>query len=182
MEEAIIERLKKVKMVIFDSDGVLTDGRLIYDDKGSEMVVFDVKDGFGVRALVESGLIVAVISGRASEIVRRRAELLGVKEIYTGVKEKRNPYRELLKKYRLEADEVVYVADDVYDLPLMKEVGISVAVADGAADTIEEADYVTKKNGGRGAVREIAEMVLRAKGLWQKVVDKLFDERREDNL
>ncbi|MCX7703236.1 MAG: HAD-IIIA family hydrolase [Planctomycetota bacterium] len=182
MDEVLRKKLKKVKMVVLDADGVLTDGKVTFDDTGREWCSFDVKDGFGVRALIHSGVIVAVISGRMSEVVKNRAAMLGIKEIYIGVKEKRHPYRELLKRYGLKKEEVAYVADDVYDLPLMKEVGISIAVADSVEDVLREADYVTRSCGGRGAVREVAEAVLKEKGLWDGIVAILFDEKRRDNL
>lgn len=182
MEEELKERLKKIKLVILDSDGVLTDGRLIFDGEGGEWCAFDVKDGFGIRALIQSGIVVAIISGRNSKVTEQRGRALGVEEIFLGVREKRIPYRQLISKYSLEPENALFIADDVYDLPLMEEVGVGVAVADATKEVREAADYVTEARGGRGAVREIAEMLLRSRNLWQKVLDCLYDERREDSL
>jgi len=182
MDESLRERLKKVRLVILDVDGVLTDGRIVMDEDGKELRFFDVKDGFGVRAMIEMGVSVAVISGRAAPCVARRLEGLGVRDVYQGVREKRKPFAELLDKHGLEPEEVLFVADDVYDLPLFGEVGVKVAVSDATEEVRRAADWVTKRPGGRGAVREVAEALLAAKDLWRRVLEKLHDERREDDL
>jgi len=182
MDEGLVQKLKKVKLVLLDSDGVLTDGRLMFDSGDGEWCAFDVKDGFGIRALLQSGIAVAIISGRNSKVTERRGRALGVDDVFIGVREKRIPFRRLLEKYSFEPEEVLFVADDVYDLPLMKEVGVGVAVADAVVEVREAADYVTNASGGRGAVREVAELLLRTQNLWEKVIARLFDEQREDSL
>jgi len=182
MVESLNEKLRGVRLVILDVDGVLTDGRIIMDEEGKELRCFDVKDGFGVRALVEMGVLVGVISGRAAPCVERRLKQLGVTEIFQGIRRKREPFRQLLRKYGLRKEETLFVADDVYDMPLLEEVGVKVAVADAVEEVRRMADWVTRANGGRGAVREVAEAVLKAKGLWKKVVAKLYSWERENNL
>jgi len=174
MDGELVERLKKVRLVILDVDGVLTDGRIIMDEEGRELRCFDVKDGFGVRALVEMGVRVAVISGRKAPCVERRVRQLGITDIYQGVFEKRDPFRQLLKKYDLTPQETLFVADDVYDLPLFEEVGVKVAVADAVEAVRQMADWVTQNPGGRGAVREVAEAILKAQNLWNAIMEKLY--------
>ena len=182
MGEFLSTKLRGVRLVILDVDGVLTDGRIIMDEEGKELRCFDVKDGFGVRALIEMGVLVGVISGRSAPCVERRLKQLGVTEIFQGIRRKREPFRQLLRKYGLRKEETLFVADDVYDMPLLEEVGVKVAVADAVEEVRRMADWVTKASGGRGAVREVAEAVLKAKGLWKKVVAKLYSWEREDNL
>jgi len=180
--ESLKAKLRGVRLVILDVDGVLTDGRIIMDEEGRELRSFDVKDGFGVRALIEMGVLVGAISGRTAPCVEQRLRQLGVKEIFQGIRRKREPFRQLLKKYGLRREETLFVADDVYDMPLLEEVGVKVAVADAVEEVRRMADWVTKANGGRGAVREVAEAVLKAKGLWEKVLAKLYSWERKDNL
>lgn len=174
MEKKLQKKLGNVRLVILDVDGVLTDGRIIMDESGRELRCFDVKDGFGVRALIEMGVVVAVISGRSAPCVQKRLQQLGVKDIYQGVFEKRNPFKELLKKYNITPEETLFVADDVYDLPLFDEVGVKVAVADAVEAVKEKADWVTRHPGGRGAVREVAEAVLKARKLWTSIMERLY--------
>ena len=174
MHDDLKGKLKNIRLVILDVDGVLTDGRIIMDEQGRELRCFDVKDGFGVRALIRMGIKVAVISGRSAPCVAKRLQQLGVEDLYQGIFEKRQPYRELLKKYGVTPQETLFVADDVYDMPLLEEVGVKVAVADAVEEVKEMADWVTEHPGGRGAVREVAEAVLKAQNLWTPVIEGLY--------
>jgi 3-deoxy-D-manno-octulosonate 8-phosphate phosphatase (KDO 8-P phosphatase) len=149
---------------------VLTDGRLLLGDDGREFRSFDVKDGFGIRALTLSGIKVAVISGRESEVVKRRCENLGIEDVCQKVMKKHEVLEELVKKYGIDAGEACFIGDDVNDVAVLKKVGLSVCVADASPELKSVCDLVTTRPGGRGAVREIAEMILKAQGRWEAIV------------
>ncbi len=168
-----INKARKVKLLILDVDGVMTEGRILYTEQGEEIKAFYIGDGLGIRLLQRAGIGVAVISARESEAVARRAEELGVTQVYQGASRKIEAYRNLLKNNQLRDEEVAYVGDDLLDLPVLRRVGFSVAVADGAPEIKKSVDYVTRKKGGQGAVREICELILKAQGKWKKVIREL---------
>ena len=151
-------------MVIMDLDGVLTDGRIIYGDYGDELKFFDVQDGFGLTLLHKAGLRTAVISARKSRINRRRANELKIGKLYQNVQDKSKVFEQLLGRHKLLPDEICYIGDDWSDLRAMRRAGFSVAVENALEEVKEAADYVTKKHGGRGAVREAADLILRVQG------------------
>ena len=156
------EKLASIKMVLFDVDGVLSDGQVYIDNNGVESKSFYVRDGIGVRMIVERGIICGVITGRSSEIVTVRMNELGMQEIHQGVKNKLKVFHEIIKKYGITADECVFMGDDVPDIEVFKAAGI--AVAPGDADHIAKkfADHVTAASGGKGAVRELTDMIMNA--------------------
>ncbi|MBW2059506.1 MAG: HAD-IIIA family hydrolase [Deltaproteobacteria bacterium] len=156
-------------MLILDVDGVLTDGRIVIDDRGVESKCFDEKDGHGLKLLMRAGVEVVLLSGRESAATRRRAEELGISEVYQNVHEKVGEYRRILEAAGVEDQEVGYVGDDLVDLPLLKRVGFSVVVGDSVEEIKPFADYVTQKDGGRGAVREVVEIILKSQGKWEEV-------------
>ena len=158
------ETLKHVKLVAFDVDGVFTDGRFYLSDEGVESKAFHTQDGFGVRRLINAGIAVAVISGRTSGAVDRRMAELGVEHVVQGCKDKVAALNELIGKLGISADQCVFVGDDVPDLPLLSAVGFSVAVANAVDAVKSRCDYTTSASGGRGAVREVSELVLSAAG------------------
>lgn len=158
------ERLAAIRLLLLDVDGVLTDGRIIYDNRGNELKAFDVKDGHGLKSLQRAGLRVGIITGRSSAIVAHRAAELGIDILYQGASRKLDPYQEILRDQNLTDEQVAYVGDDLIDLPLLKRVGFSATVADGVSDIVPFVDYVTKRPGGRGAVREICDLLLKARG------------------
>lgn len=164
----------KIKLLLLDVDGVMTDGRIIYSNDGDETKAFDVKDGHGLKLLQRAGIRVGIITGRQSKVVSRRAEELGVEILYQGVKDKTHPFREILERYSLAPEEVAYVGDDVVDLPVMKQVGFSATVADAVEDIKPYVDLVTVRLGGRGAVREVCDHILKSTGLWATVTDRYF--------
>jgi len=168
-----MEAAKDVRLVIFDVDGVMTDGRIIIDDEGVETRVFDIKDGFGAIALKMTGVETAIITSRSSEAVRRRAEELKIERYHPSARNKIEPYEQMLAELELTDGQVCYVGDDLVDLKMMRRVGLPVAVADAVAEIREAAAYVTQAPGGRGAVREVAELILKAQGKWDKVVSKI---------
>lgn len=168
-----MEQAQKIKLVILDVDGVMTDGRIIIADNGVETRNFDIKDGFGTVVLQQMGIEVAIITSRRSEAVALRAKELRINRYYAGIKKKVDTYATIKSEMGIDDSEVCYVGDDLVDLGMMKRVGFAVAVADAVAEVKEHAHYITRAVGGRGAVREVAELILRAQGKWQKVIDKL---------
>ncbi|MBL7004797.1 MAG: 3-deoxy-manno-octulosonate-8-phosphatase KdsC [Gammaproteobacteria bacterium] len=161
-------KAKNTQLVIFDIDGVLTTGALFMDNQGEEYKAFNSKDGHGIRMLIECGVDVAIITGRQSELVKHRMKDLGITTIYQGYRDKRPAFQELLKAKNIAAENIAYVGDDVIDLPVMTQVGFSVAVADAHPFVIKHADYTTKARGGCAAGREIIELILEEKGLLEE--------------
>lgn len=168
-----MDKAKNVKLVILDVDGVMSDGRIIIDDNGVEQRNFDIKDGFGVVALQMTGIDVAIITSKKCGAVRHRAEELKIKRYHEGIRKKTEPYEQMLAEMGITDAEVAYVGDDLVDLSMMKRVGMPIAVADAVDEVKAVAAYVTKARGGYGAVREAAEMILKAQGKWDLILSKL---------
>ncbi len=160
----ILEKASKIKLVIFDVDGVLTDGSLFYGDDGQEYKAFNSKDGHGMVMLRDSGIHIGIITGRTSEVVRIRMESLGIKHVYQGQRDKIPAYEKLKSDLELSDEEIAYVGDDIVDLPVMLRVGLSIAVADAHELVCEKADWRTHAAGGRGAAREVCELLMRGNG------------------
>ena len=167
-------KLAGIRLLLLDVDGVLTDGRIIYDNQGNEIKAFDVKDGHGLKMLQRTGIKVGIITGRSSQVVANRAAELGIDILYQGALSKLEPYREILAQQGLTDIQVAYVGDDIVDLPILRRVGFSAAVADAIPDLLPRVDYVTKCRGGRGAVREICDLLLRAGGHWEGLTRRYF--------
>lgn len=165
MTNEIIDKARQVRLLITDVDGVLTDGGLLFDNQGQEYKIFNSLDGHGIRLLLESGLEVAVITGRHSEIVNHRMNDLGVQHIYQGYRDKLPAFRTLLESAQFEASEVAYVGDDLPDLPIMRRVGFAIAVQNAHDFVKQNCDWVTTQTGGHGAIREVADYILKAQGL-----------------
>lgn len=158
----IIEKAHAIKLVIFDVDGVLTDGRIYLSDSGHEFKAFHAQDGMGIKMLLKAGLEVAIITARTSKLVAKRMSELGISRVYQGQYPKDNAYNELKASLTLDHGEIAYVGDDLPDLPLIRRSGLGIAVANAAPFVLEHADYRTQHLGGVGAVREVAEMILNA--------------------
>lgn len=167
-------RVERVKLLVVDVDGVLTDGRLFYHDDGTESKTFDVRDGHGIKMLRQAGIETAIISGRRCPSVDKRAADLGIKEVFQGVRDKVPSLQKLLSAKGFQPEQMAFVGDDVVDLPVMNRVGFAVAVADASEHLFDMAHYVTLAPGGRGAVREVAELILGVQGLWSKVAAVYF--------
>ena len=167
-------RLAAIKLLLLDVDGVLTDGRITYDNHGNELKSFDVKDGHGLKLLQRAGITVGIITGRQSDLVARRAAELGIDILYQGALKKLDPYLEILAKQGLDDNQVAYVGDDLIDLPVLRRVGFSATVSDAHPDVLPLVDYVSKRAGGRGAVREICDHLLKGGGHWEQVTDRYF--------
>ena len=161
---------EEVRAVICDVDGVLTDGSIILCDDGTEAKRFHVWDGTGIKYLLRSGIEVAFLTGRESPVVVRRARELGVKHLRQGAKDKVPAYEELLADLGVDDRQACYVGDDLPDIPVMRRAGFAVAVGNARAEVQAAADHVTTAPGGQGAVRELAELILKAQGKWQAVV------------
>jgi 3-deoxy-D-manno-octulosonate 8-phosphate phosphatase (KDO 8-P phosphatase) len=168
----LLERARKTSLLIMDVDGVLTDGRIIQDGHGHELKVFDVKDGHGIVMAHRAKLRTALISGRASETITHRAEELGIELVFQKIWNKLEVYEKILADTGLTHDKVAYIGDDLVDIPLLRRVGLAVAVAD-AVDEVKAASHlITQRPGGQGAVREVIELILRAQGHWDALIER----------
>lgn len=170
----LLERAARVRALVLDVDGVLTDGRLYFDSQGNEMKAFSTRDGLGLRALQSQGTLLALITGRQSEIVARRAANLGIEHVYQGRTDKLNAFNELLAASGIDAQEVCYAGDDWVDIPVLDRAGLAVAVADADAVVKRHVHWITARPGGHGAVREICDLLLAARGLDQVVLDGIL--------
>jgi 3-deoxy-D-manno-octulosonate 8-phosphate phosphatase (KDO 8-P phosphatase) len=159
----IRSRTNTIKLLLLDVDGVMTDGRIILDNNGNELKAFHVRDGHGIKLAQRAGIIVGIITGRSSSVVAIRARELGIQEVHQGAHEKISVYESILAKYGFLDDEVAYIGDDIVDLDIFKRVGIAVAVADADPSVKPWVDLVTKAAGGRGAVREFINFVLKGR-------------------
>lgn len=168
----LLEIVRGIKLLILDVDGVLTDGSIILDDGGNELKAFYVRDGHGIKMLIRIGVNVAIITGRYSKVVERRAHELGITEIYQRCHIKSVAYEDLKEKLNVSDKEIAYIGDDIVDISILKKVGLPVAVADSTEETKAAAVIVTTKSGGRGAVREICDLILKAKGKWDDLMDE----------
>ena len=166
----IIDRARKIKLLILDCDGVLTDGRIIMLPGSDETKTFDVKDGHGIVMAQRAGLRIAIISGRKSSVVRARATELGVAHLYEMAWVKTEPYEKVLAEEGLTDEEVCYVGDDVVDIPLLRRAGLGVAVEDAVEETKQHSHIVSTRRGGRGAVREVIEFILKAQDKWDEAM------------
>ena len=172
MEKPFFEKMKMVTLLVLDVDGVLTDGKIIIDDLGNESKNFNVRDGHGLKLLMRSGIDVALLTGRESKVVKYRAAELGIKDVYQGVRDKAKVLSEMLATKGLSGECVAYVGDDIVDIPALRMVGFSVAVADALDYVKANVDYVTVNKGGNGAVREVCEMILIAREKWNDVTSR----------
>lgn len=164
IDEDVITRASKIKLAIFDVDGVLTTGALYLGDDGQEYKAFNSRDGHGIKMLVANGVEAAIITGRTSKVVEHRASDINIKHLHQGAQEKLPVYEKLVADLGLQHDEIAFVGDDVVDLPIMLRVGLAVAVGDGHPMVREHSHWTTPGNGGCGAAREFCEMVLFAQG------------------
>ncbi|HZV80996.1 MAG TPA: HAD-IIIA family hydrolase [Geobacteraceae bacterium] len=168
------ERLKKIKLLLLDVDGVMTDGRIIFDSNGVESKFFNVKDGHGIKMLQRSGVEVGIISGRASMVVTNRAKELGIDIVFQKAIDKLTPFLAILSDTGLKEEQVAFVGDDVIDIPVLKRVGFAVAPPDAVAEVLPHVHFVTAKGGGWGAVREVCDLIMKAQGSWGEVTARYF--------
>jgi 3-deoxy-D-manno-octulosonate 8-phosphate phosphatase (KDO 8-P phosphatase) len=156
----LLSKASLIKLLICDVDGVLSDGKVYFTNQGDEIKNFSIKDGLGIKLLQRNSVDVAIITGRESKIVEQRSRELGISHIYQGQTDKQAAFDNLLNKLSLSKQQVAYVGDDLPDLPLIKQVGLGISVSDGYSLVCQQADWVTEKKGGDGAVREVADLLL----------------------
>ena len=160
----ILTKAKKIKLVIFDVDGVLTDGSLFFGDDGQEYKSFYARDGLGMKLLQRTGVEIGIITARSSKVVLHRMENLGIKHVYQGSLDKASAFDEMLSKLNIKAEDTAYAGDDIIDLAVMQQVGLAVAVQDAHAHIKQHAHWITPHNGGRGAARDLCELIMEAQG------------------
>ena len=163
---AVRRKAKKIRLLLLDVDGVLTDGRIVIDERGVESKNFHVRDGQGIALLVRAGIEVGFISARSSRAVSRRAKELGVRLVHQGVKDKLQTYDSIKQLHGIVDEQVAYVGDDIIDLAILRRAGLAVSVAEGSKELVSPVDFITRSAGGKGAVREVAELLLKAQGTW----------------
>ncbi len=170
------KKLNQIKLLLLDVDGVLTDGKITYTDSGEEIKNFSVKDGLGIRLLIDSGVKVGIITGRSSNALFKRCENLGINKnmVFHGIKDKVKALETIFNNTGISYENMAFVGDDLPDIPVMKKVGVSFAVANASLDLIKMADYTTANKGGDGAVREICENILKATNLWDSVLSRFI--------
>jgi len=166
----LIEKIRNVRVLILDVDGVLTDGRIIISDDGQETKGFNVRDGHGLKMIKRIGIEVIFLTGRKSRVVEHRARELGVERVYQGILDKRAAFEDLVAQGGMTPGQVAYMGDDIVDLPVLRRVGFSATVSDAHDEVLKAVDLVTVNPGGRGAVREICEIIIRAQGKWDEIM------------
>jgi len=170
MDEFIVEKAKKIRLLLLDVDGVLTDGRIIYDSKGRDSKFFDVHDGMGVYLLRKAGIKTILITAKGSRAIKPRAKDMRVEEVYEDVSPKTAALDKILKKYKVSLDEVCFVGDDLVDLCVIKRVGLAIAVFNACPEIKQNVHYITLREGGRGAIREVSELLLKCQGKWNEAI------------
>ncbi len=170
-----IERAKNIKLLLLDVDGVLTDGRIIYGNYGDELKNFDVNDGLGIMLLKRAGFKCVIITAKGSPVVRKRAKELKIDKVYSNFHYKIRALDKIKKRFRVDEQEICFIGDDIIDVPILKRVGIAVSVPNAMDEVKQVSHFVTKKSGGRGAVREVCEFLLKAQGKWAEVTKGYFE-------
>ncbi len=177
----VMSRAKKIKVVVFDVDGVMTDGGLIIGDDGQEYKTFNSHDGLGMKLLKRTLVEMAIITGRTSQVVKTRAETTGIKYLYQGIENKLEAFNDLINKLGIKAEQVVFMGDDIVDIPPMLSCGLAITVP-AAPDTVKErAHYVTTRQGGKGAIREVCELIMHAQGTYDEVTANYFNPSKIGN-
>jgi 3-deoxy-D-manno-octulosonate 8-phosphate phosphatase (KDO 8-P phosphatase) len=171
---SVLERAKKIKAMFFDIDGVLTDGRIVLGNYGDELKFFDIQDGHGIVMLGRVGIKTAFITGRKSRINVRRAKELKVGKIYQNAIDKLKVFEKAVRKFKVSPEEVCYIGDDLIDIPVLSRAGLAVAVKNAVPEAREKAHYVTEREGGRGAAREVIDLVIKAQGKWEEVTRRYY--------
>ena len=165
-------KLANIELLLLDVDGVLTDGSINYTDSGEQIKRFNAKDGLGLKLLMEAGIKVGIISGLSSKALEHRCSKLGINLLFAGIENKSKVLDSIIARTGITSEKIIFVGDDLIDLPVIKRVGISFCVADACDDVKNHCDIVTNLKGGYGAVREVCEYILKAKGLWNDILNK----------
>lgn len=170
MRLSLLDKIKKIKLLVLDVDGVMTNGEIIVDEKGQETKVFNVHDGYATVLFRRAGMKTAVLSARKCGAVTARARDLGFDKVCQNAYPKIGFYKDILKDLKMKDEQACFIGDDLPDIEVLKRVGFSVSVANAASEVKKITDYVTKREGGKGAVREVIELILKAQGKWEKIV------------
>ncbi len=168
------DRALRIKLLLLDVDGVLTDGRLYYTSRGEEIKVFNVRDGLGIKLAQRAGIRVGVISGRRSKALMNRLTELEVEEVHLGHNQKLPILEDIMRRLSLSLEEIAFLGDDYVDLPILRRVGFPMAVLDAPEEIKKHALYITKARGGHGAVREAIEFILKLRGQWEEVISQYY--------
>ncbi len=164
--QEIEARARAVRMIVFDVDGVLTDGSLYFGDDGQEYKAFNSRDGHGIKMLRSSGVEPAIITGRSSQVVSNRARNLGIVHLFQGADDKLEAFEKLLASVQLTTEQIAYMGDDLVDLPVLRRCGLAIGVPDAPEEVKARCHYITRADAGRGAAREACELIMRAQGTW----------------
>jgi len=169
------EKARKIKLLLLDADGILTDGRIYYGDYGDEIKSFDVHDGVGLFLWAEAGRKSCILTAKKSSILKRRAKEIRVSKVYHNSHRKIRSYEIIKKKFHLKDEEVCYMGDDLIDIGVLKKVGLAITVPQAPQEVKVCVDYITQHNGGRGAVREVVELILKTQGLWEELISRFYE-------
>ncbi|HBG60344.1 MAG: hypothetical protein A2Y03_02110 [Omnitrophica WOR_2 bacterium GWF2_38_59] len=172
MTDKLKGKIKKIKVLAMDVDGVLTNGKIVLDHSGNELKFFDVQDGYGVALIRRAGIKTAIISARSAGAVTSRAADLKIDKVFQDAYPKTEAYNIMLKELNVSSEEVCFVGDDIPDIALLEKVGFAVAVKNAASEVKKVADYVTRKQGGKGAIREVVELILKTQGKWKQLLNR----------
>lgn len=162
--------LKDIRLLLLDVDGVLTDGSITYTDSGEQIKTFNAKDGLGLRLLMEAGIDVGIVTARVAGALHHRCDNLGITLVFDGVRDKAKALEDICAHTRIKAEQIAFMGDDLIDLPAMTRVGFAFSVADACDEVKARADMITDRPGGRGAVRQACEAILKARGLWESII------------
>jgi len=168
------DKLKGIKLLLLDVDGVLTDGSIIYHESGEQTKVFNSKDGLGIHLLIREGFQVGIVTARKSMALRHRCDNLGIDLLFEGVFDKASTLGQIAEKTGIAPEQTAFMGDDLLDLPMFQRVGLGIAVADAHERVLKEADLITQAKGGAGAVREVCDAILKSNGLWEQIVEQLM--------
>ena len=176
IDESLKQKLKDIKLLILDADGVLTDGKIYYGSYGDEIKAFDVKDGLGLSLWKRAGKISCILTAKKSPLLKRRAKDVKIFKVYQNVYRKIDIYKKLKKKFKLTDSNICYIGDDLIDIRVLKKAGFAATVPSAPSEVKEASNYITENPGGSGAVREIVELVLKEQGLWDNLVQDLISD------
>ncbi|RLG99185.1 3-deoxy-D-manno-octulosonate 8-phosphate phosphatase [Candidatus Bathyarchaeota archaeon] len=172
MKTQLIDKFKKIKLLLLDVDGILTDGKIILGDR-DELKFFDVQDGLGIVLLHRVGINSIIITAKKSRAVKRRAKEMEIKEVYQNSRNKLKIYHKILQKYNFLPQEIAFMGDEIIDLPVLEKVGLSLSVPNAVEEVKKKVDHITQKGGGKGAVREVCDLILKLQGKWEEAINNL---------
>lgn len=171
----VIERAKRVKLLVLDVDGVLTDGRIVYGASGEEIKNFDVNDGLGILLVKRAGIKTVIVTAKASRVVTKRSKELRIDKVYQDFHYKIDALKKIRRKFRVKDDQICFIGDDIIDIPILKRIGLAVCPPNAMSEVKPFAHLITENRGGHGAVREVCNFLLKAQGKWDKITSRYFE-------